>query len=224
VLISGLGLFEHGSFSITNGLEGVGRGRPGTSTPPGRLPISQLEGPPSKLGATKLTGPKGDPLRMLTHGEDVEAHALRQRGWTISAIARHLNHDRKTVRAYLDGTRAPGVRARSRPDPLEPFVAYLAASLRGRPTRLGLRAPRRGEAPRLPTQLPELRPPGPPRLAPPALRGVSGGCPHVLVKRLRSGEDEVDVVVGLSSAGAVAGDDVGDDFEQCLAFLALGRS
>jgi len=24
---------------------------------------------------------------MLTYGEDVEAHALRQRGWTISAIA-----------------------------------------------------------------------------------------------------------------------------------------
>jgi transposase len=64
---------------------------------------------------------------MLTHGEDVEAHALRQRGWTISAIARHLDRDRKTVRAYLAGTRTPGVRTRSRPDPLAPFVAYLAA-------------------------------------------------------------------------------------------------
>jgi IS30 family transposase len=28
---------------------------------------------------------------MLTHGEDVEAHALFQRGWMISAIARSLN-------------------------------------------------------------------------------------------------------------------------------------
>ena len=64
---------------------------------------------------------------MLTHGEDVEAHALRQRGWAISAIARHLDHDRKTVRAYLNGTRVPGVRAGSRPDPLEPFVEYLVA-------------------------------------------------------------------------------------------------
>jgi len=64
---------------------------------------------------------------MLTHGEDVEAHALRQRGWTISAIARHLDRDRKTVRGYLEGTRVPGVRARSRPDPLAPFVDYLAA-------------------------------------------------------------------------------------------------
>jgi len=40
---------------------------------------------------------------MLTLGEAVEVHALRQRGWSISAIARHLNRDRKTVRAYLDG-------------------------------------------------------------------------------------------------------------------------
>ena len=64
---------------------------------------------------------------MLTHGEDVEAHALLQRGWTISAIARHLDRDRKTVRAYLNGTRTPGVRARSRPDPLEPFTDYLKA-------------------------------------------------------------------------------------------------
>jgi transposase len=64
---------------------------------------------------------------MLTHGEDVEAHALFQRGWTISAIARHQGHDRKTVRAYLSGRRVPGVRARSRPDPLEPFVNYLVA-------------------------------------------------------------------------------------------------
>jgi hypothetical protein len=64
---------------------------------------------------------------MLTYGEDVEAHALHQRGWTVSAIARHLDRDRKTIRSYLNGTRVPGVRARSRPDPLEPYVGYLAA-------------------------------------------------------------------------------------------------
>lgn len=64
---------------------------------------------------------------MLTHGEDVEAHALFQRGWTISAIARHLERDRKTVRAYVTGARVPGVRARSRPEPLAPFVDYLKA-------------------------------------------------------------------------------------------------
>src|ERR1700728_3901389 len=64
---------------------------------------------------------------MLTHGEDVEAHALRSRGWTISAIARHLGRDRKTVRGYINGTTVPGVRARSAPDPLEPFTRYLTA-------------------------------------------------------------------------------------------------
>jgi len=64
---------------------------------------------------------------MLTQGEDVEAHALRGRGWSISAIARHLNRDPKTIRAYLSGQRRPGERARSRPDPLAPFVPYLRA-------------------------------------------------------------------------------------------------
>src|SRR3954469_13695873 len=64
---------------------------------------------------------------MLTQGEDVEAHALRQRGWSISAIARHLGRDRKTVRAYLNGDRQPGARVSSMPDRLERFVPYLRA-------------------------------------------------------------------------------------------------
>jgi transposase len=64
---------------------------------------------------------------MLTQGEDVEAQALRNRGWSISAIARHLNRDPKTIRAYLSGDRVPGQRVSSRPDPLVPFVAYVSA-------------------------------------------------------------------------------------------------
>jgi transposase len=64
---------------------------------------------------------------MLTQGEDVEVHALRQRGWTISAIARHVGRDPKTIRAYLSGVRQPGRRARVAPDVLAPFVAYLSA-------------------------------------------------------------------------------------------------
>ncbi|WP_155947647.1 helix-turn-helix domain-containing protein, partial [Mycobacterium sp. MAC_011194_8550] len=40
---------------------------------------------------------------MLTWEDDVEVHALRKRGWTISAIARHTGFDRKTVRRYLTG-------------------------------------------------------------------------------------------------------------------------
>jgi transposase len=66
---------------------------------------------------------------MLTREEDIDVHALRARGWTISAIARHLGRDRKTIRAYLSGDRQPGVRARAMPDPFEPFAAYCAARL-----------------------------------------------------------------------------------------------
>jgi transposase len=56
--------------------------------------------------------------------EDVEAHALHRRGWSISAIARHLGHDRKTIRAYLSGDRQPGVRRKSVADLIDPFVEY----------------------------------------------------------------------------------------------------
>ncbi len=46
---------------------------------------------------------------MLTLGESLEAHALCKRGWSMSAIARHLDRDRKTVRACLSGQRSrPG--------------------------------------------------------------------------------------------------------------------
>ncbi len=38
---------------------------------------------------------------MLTQGEDVEADALRKRGWSVSAIARHLGRDQGTIRGYL---------------------------------------------------------------------------------------------------------------------------
>jgi transposase len=64
---------------------------------------------------------------MLSRSEDVEVHALSKRGWSISAIARHLGCDRKTVRAYLNGDRVAGVRASSAPDPLAPFAAYVSA-------------------------------------------------------------------------------------------------
>ena len=62
---------------------------------------------------------------MLTQEDDVDAHALRKRGWSISAIARHLGHDRKTIRAYLNDERVAGVRApvRSRTASLA-FVDY----------------------------------------------------------------------------------------------------
>jgi transposase len=62
---------------------------------------------------------------MLTQGEDVEVHALRERGWSISAIARHLDHDRKTIRGYLSGARQPGRRRSSLPDPLGVVEEYV---------------------------------------------------------------------------------------------------
>src|SRR5680860_39610 len=70
---------------------------------------------------------------MLTREDDIDAHALHKRGWKIAAIARHLGRDRKTIRAYLEGERSPGQRARSGPDPFEPFVAYCVARLKEDP-------------------------------------------------------------------------------------------
>jgi hypothetical protein len=61
---------------------------------------------------------------MLSWEEDVEAHSLRKRGWTISAIARHLGRDRKTIAAYLNGGRQPGRRAAAGPDAFGSFEEY----------------------------------------------------------------------------------------------------
>jgi len=66
---------------------------------------------------------------MLTWEEDVEAAALRAQGWSIAAIARHLDRDPKTIRAYLGGQRTPGQRRRSTLDPFTSFVDYVAARL-----------------------------------------------------------------------------------------------
>ncbi len=66
---------------------------------------------------------------MLTQEDDVDIHALRRRGWSISAIARHVGRDRKTVRAYLDGKRQVGQRAPAGGDAFAPFAAYCTARL-----------------------------------------------------------------------------------------------
>ena len=49
---------------------------------------------------------------MLTHGEDVEIHALRKRGWSYESIGRHIGRDWRTVKAYIEGNREPGTRRR----------------------------------------------------------------------------------------------------------------
>lgn len=66
---------------------------------------------------------------MLTEEEFVEATALRRRGWSISAIARHLGRDRKTIRAYLAGERSPGPRRRAVPDHFALFEPYVRERL-----------------------------------------------------------------------------------------------
>ncbi|HEV8625387.1 MAG TPA: helix-turn-helix domain-containing protein [Acidimicrobiia bacterium] len=63
----------------------------------------------------------------------MEAHALHERGWSISAIARHLGRDRSTIRAHINGTRQVGVRRPSKPDALEPFKPYLLARFADNP-------------------------------------------------------------------------------------------
>ena len=66
---------------------------------------------------------------MLTREEDIDVHALRRQGMSISAIARHLGRDRKTIRAYLDGGRVAGERKPAGDDRFEPFVDYVRARL-----------------------------------------------------------------------------------------------
>jgi transposase len=70
---------------------------------------------------------------MLTREEDVEIHALHQRGWSISAIARHTGRNRRTIRNYILGVTAPGVRTPAGEDSFVPFVDYVSARLREDP-------------------------------------------------------------------------------------------
>jgi transposase len=66
---------------------------------------------------------------MLSERSSVDVRALHRQGFTISEIARRTHHDRKTIRAYLNGERTPGQRERAAPDPFDPFVDYVTARL-----------------------------------------------------------------------------------------------
>lgn len=66
---------------------------------------------------------------MLSERSSVDIHALKRQGMTISEIARRTNHDRKTIRAYLNGERQPGMRERTIPDSFDAFVDYATARL-----------------------------------------------------------------------------------------------
>jgi transposase len=66
---------------------------------------------------------------MLTQEEHVEIHALRKRGWSYSAIARHAGLSRNTVKAYLRDGRRPGERQRTVEDKFERYQEYVAKRL-----------------------------------------------------------------------------------------------
>ena len=63
---------------------------------------------------------------MLTQEDDVEIHALAERGWSISAIARHTGRDRKTIRSYLVGD-GGAQQQEERVSCLDPYRPYIAA-------------------------------------------------------------------------------------------------
>jgi transposase len=74
---------------------------------------------------------------MLSWEEFVELRNLHERGWSISAIARHLGKDRKTVRRYLaDPDARPGVR-KPAGRLLDRYAAYVQARLEDNPHLTG---------------------------------------------------------------------------------------
>jgi hypothetical protein len=61
-----------------------------------------------------------------------QAITLADQGWNVSEIARHLGHDRKTIRIYLNGSRKPG-QPRPQADSFASFAGYAARRLRDDP-------------------------------------------------------------------------------------------
>ena len=112
---------------------------------------------------------------MLTQEDDIDAHALRKRGWSISAIARHLGRDRKTIRAYLSGERTAGVRAPAGEDVVRAVRHVLPGTTQRGPAPVGDRVVRRGHRVGLRPVLPAVhaQPAGP--RAPPGVRAVPPG-------------------------------------------------
>lgn len=70
---------------------------------------------------------------MIPSQAAVRALQLHADGWTLSAIARHLGHDRKTVRLYLAGRRDPGQPRTGTIDAFSQFGSYATERLRQDP-------------------------------------------------------------------------------------------
>jgi len=62
---------------------------------------------------------------MLTLEDCMNVRDLKQQGWSISAIARQLNRDRKTVRRYLLTSARPYQRTNPAPRKIEAYRAFL---------------------------------------------------------------------------------------------------
>ena len=69
---------------------------------------------------------------MIPQRSAEQAITLAEQGWNVSAIARRLDHDRKTIRIYLNGHRQPGQR-REQADSFAPFAGYATRRLRDDP-------------------------------------------------------------------------------------------
>jgi hypothetical protein len=110
---------------------------------------------------------------MLKWEDDVEAHALRKRGWTIRAIARHLRRDRKTICEYQKGNRRPGERAHTAPDTFAEYTES-AGSAGRRPAPVGVDVIRRGARAGLPGLASVVHSGAADQEAAPALRAVCG--------------------------------------------------
>ena len=61
---------------------------------------------------------------MIPENTARQAIALAGLGTSVAGIARRLGHDRKTIRTYLNGHRAPG-QPRTRTDSCAPFASYI---------------------------------------------------------------------------------------------------
>jgi hypothetical protein len=70
---------------------------------------------------------------MISADNAVHARELHASGWTVSAIARYLGHDRKTVRIYLTAAREPGQPRTGTNDQFVLFDTYATRRLRDDP-------------------------------------------------------------------------------------------
>lgn len=117
---------------------------------------------------------------MIPEHAAARAIDLAGQGWTVAQIARHLGHDRKTIRVYLSGSRAPGQSRAVAADTYAPFAAYILRRASDDPHLRGAGVHREitalGYAGSYPALTRELRE-----------RGISSGCPACKLRRHASG-------------------------------------